>query len=280
MNHEEYRARQDTVTVDVDGHGVEVAYYEDGPSDGEPLVFVHGIPTWGFLWREVAPEFADEYRVIVPDLAGYGSSDKRDGFDRSIRAQEQVVEGLVDELDVARPFSLVSHDVGSGVATRYAAHNPDAVSNLVVSNGVCYDSWPVEFINDLGLPATTDLPFDELTEKLDFAFAGGVNGDEAEHAEFIEGMKAPWLTEDGRRSLARCAVATNTNHTTELEYADITADTLCLWGGDDILQPVSYAERLADDVSGDGEVVTLDDAYHWVMEDRPKAYTAELRAFL
>ena len=187
---------------------------------------------------------------------------------------------IVSELDVATPLTLVSHDIGSGVATRYAAHNPDDVSKLVVSNGVCYDSWPVEFINGLGLPKTTDLPFDELEEKLDFAFAGGVHGDEDEHAEFIEGMEAPWLTEEGRVSLSRCAVATNTNHTTELDYADITADTLCLWGGDDILQPIEYAERLAEDVSGDGEVVVLDDAYHWVMEDRPKAYTEELRAFV
>ncbi|MEE6210467.1 alpha/beta hydrolase [Salarchaeum sp. III] len=280
MNHEEYRARQDTVTVDVDGHSVEVAYYEDGPADGEPLVFVHGIPTWGFLWREIAPEFTDDYRVIVPDLAGYGSSEQTDGFDRSIRAQEQVIEGLVDELDIRTPLNLVSHDIGGGVASRYAAHHPGAVSKFVVSNAVCYDSWPVEFINDLGLPKTAELPFDELEENLDFAFAGGVHGDESEHAEFIEGMKAPWMNEDGRQSLARCAVATNTNHTTELDYSDITADTLCLWGGDDILQPVSYAERLAGDVSGESEVVTLDDAYHWVMEDRPKAYTAELRAFL
>ncbi|QDX40934.1 alpha/beta hydrolase [Salarchaeum sp. JOR-1] len=280
MNHEEYRTRQDTVTVDVDGHRVEIAYYEDGPADGEPLVFVHGIPTWGFLWREVAPEFTDDYRVVVPDLAGYGSSEKTDGFDRSIRAQEQVIEGLVDELDIATPLNLVSHDIGGGVASRYAAHSPEAVSTLVVSNAVCYDSWPVEFVNDLGLPGTAELPFDELEENLDFAFGGGVHGDESEHAEFIEGMKAPWMTDAGRRSLSRCAVATNTNHTTELDYAEITADTLCLWGGDDILQPVSYAEWLAEDVSGAGEVVTLDDAYHWVMEDRPKAYTEELRAFL
>ncbi|UPV72887.1 alpha/beta hydrolase [Halorussus limi] len=294
--HEEWSDRQESATVTVDGHELEVAYYDSesggasenasgerredaGESnDGKPpVVFVHGIPTWSFLWRDIAPEIAEDRRVIAPDLLGYGNSAMADGFDRSIRAQEAMLEDLFDELGV-ETFSLVAHDIGGGVALRYASHSPDAVDQLVLSNAVCYDSWPVEFVSELGLPSTADLSDEELDAKLDFAFADGLYDDEG-HEEFVAGMKAPWQSEAGKLSLSRNAVATNTNHTTELDYGAITAETLLLWGGDDVLQPVSYAERLEDDLQ-DADLSVLDRAYHWVVEDRPEAYRDRLASFL
>lgn len=65
------------ITVTVDGHDIEIAYRDD--SEGDPVVFLHGIPTWSFLWRDIAPAIADDYRTIVPDLIGYGESAKHDG---------------------------------------------------------------------------------------------------------------------------------------------------------------------------------------------------------
>ena len=59
-----------------------IAYVDEGR--GDPVVLVHGIPTWGFVWQRVLPELARARRVIVPDLLGYGFSDKADRFDRSI----------------------------------------------------------------------------------------------------------------------------------------------------------------------------------------------------
>jgi pimeloyl-ACP methyl ester carboxylesterase len=92
-------------------------------------------------------------------------------------------------------------------------------------------------------------------------------------------MKYPWLErEGGKRALARAAVSTNTNHTTEIPYDDIEADLLCLWAEADRMQPIEYGRRLADDVGG--EVVALDESFHWVPEDRAEAYREELRAFL
>ncbi|WP_137284046.1 alpha/beta fold hydrolase [Halorussus salinisoli] len=282
--HDEWSDRQETATVTVDGHELDVAYYEENearstsPDDDPPVVFLHGIPTWSFLWREIAPTVAEERRVVAPDLLGYGNSAMHDGFDRSIRAQEAMLDALLDRLGI-ETVSLVAHDIGGGVATRYAAHDPEAVEKLVLSNAVCYDSWPVEFVNGLGIPGTVEeLSDEEFDAKLDFAFADGLYDDEG-HDEFVAGMKAPWQTEEGRVSLSRNAVATNTNHTTEIDYEAITAETLLLWGGDDVLQPVSYAERLADDLR-DAELAVLDRAYHWVVEDRPEAYRDRLESFL
>jgi pimeloyl-ACP methyl ester carboxylesterase len=273
VNHEQWSQAQEETTVRVDDHDLSVAYRDAG--DGPPVVFVHGIPTWSFLWREVAPELEDECRTIVPDLLGYGNSAMHDGFDRSIRAQEEMLADLLDQLGVDS-VSLVAHDIGGGVALRYAAHNPEQVENLVLSNAVCYDSWPVEFITNLGLPRTTDMPVDTLVEQLGGAFREGVYADEADD-EFVEGMVYPWNSEEGRVSLCRNAVATNTNHTTEIDYDAIEADLLCLWGAEDSFQPIEYGERLVEDVGG--EVVELT-AYHWVVADRPDEYVENVREFL
>ncbi|WP_226007511.1 alpha/beta fold hydrolase [Natrinema salinisoli] len=278
VDHETWSDGQASTTVSVDGHDLEVAYHEDGPdeSDEPPVVFVHGIPTWSFLWRDIVPAVAADRRTIAPDMVGYGNSAMHDGFDRSIRAQEEMLAALLDDLDVEE-IALVAHDIGGGVALRFAAHNPEMVDQLVLSNAVCYDSWPVEFVSNLGLPSTADLEREELEGRLDAAFVEGAYG-EAD-PEFVDGMKAPWLTDEGHLSLVRNAVSTNTNHTTEIDYGAITAETLLLWGEDDVMQPYDYAEQLAEDIA-DAELAPLSDAYHWVPEDRSDAYADRLREFI
>jgi pimeloyl-ACP methyl ester carboxylesterase len=280
MDHEQWSEEQDETTVTVDGHSVRMAYRDAGPTErDEPrdtLVFVHGIPTWGYLWRRVAPAFEDEFRVVVPDMVGYGNSSAREGFDRSIRAQEQALEDLLDDLGVDS-FTFVGHDIGGGAALRLAANQPERVDRFVASNLVCYDSWPVEFVVDFGLPDTAEMDREEFEGQLDFAFADGAAADEPD-PDFVEGMKAPWLREDGRRAISRAAVSTNTNHTMEIDYDAIEADLLCLWAEDDVMQPVEYGERLAEDV--DGEVVRLSGAFHWVPEDVGAEYREAMASFL
>ena len=275
MDHEEWTAGQETASVTVDGHELSMAFREFPGGDGPPVVFLHGIPTWSYLWHEIAPALGEDRHVVVPDLVGYGNSAMRDGFDRSIRAQEQALADLIeDHLDADRVV-LVAHDIGGGVALRYAAHEPDRVAGLVLSNAVCYDSWPVEFISDLGLPETAERSPEEIETHVGGAFEAGVY-DEAD-PEFVEGMVAPWVSDGGPTALARAAVATNTNHTTEIDYGAIETELLCLWGGADSFQPIEYGHRLAEDLGG--EVVELE-AYHWVTADRPEEYVTRLREFV
>jgi len=276
VSYEDWTRSQETTQVSVDGHDLEVAYYDEGR--GDPVVFLHGIPTNSFLWRDVAEPIAEERRVVAPDMVGYGNSSVHDGFDRSIRAQEEMVRELVADLGLGT-VSLVGHDLGGGVFLRYAAHDPDAVDELVLSNSVAYDSWPIQTITDLGLPETVaETSVDELQQLLEGLFADTLTRDDPRE-EFVEGMTAPWRSEAGLVSLVRNAAATNTNHTTEIEPSDVTAETLLLWGADDEFQSIEYAERLRDDVEN-ATLTGLDEATHWVMEDRPDAYREELRAFL
>jgi len=149
--------------------------------------------------------------------------------------------------------------------------------SLVLSNATAYGSWPVEYITSLGLPRTLEMDRDGFRDELDRAFVDGLERADPS-PEWTKGMRAPWLRSDGQRAFARAAVATNTNHTTEIDYGAIDADLLYLWGGAEDEQPVTDGRRLVDDIGGD--VVAFDDAGHWVTEDRPVAYREELEAFL
>ena len=278
-----WREQQETTTVSVDGHDLEVAYYDEGGGDGDadPLVFLHGIPTSSYLWHGVVPAFTEEYRVIAPDMVGYGQSAMHDGFDRSIRAQEEMIDQLLrDVLDTYEfEISFVGHDLGGGVALRYAANSPGNVENLVLSNAVAYDSWPIDTITEIGLPSwPQETSVDEAQEMLDGLFRNTLFADDPDE-DFVEGMKAPWSDEEALVSLSRNAVATNTNHTTEVDPSDVTAETLLLWGANDDFQPLNYAERLDEDIPA-STVEALENANHWVPQDRTDAYVDELSAFL
>jgi len=90
--------------------------------------------------------------------------------------------------------------------------------------------------------------------------------------------KTPWASEAGVTSVVRNASATNTSHTTEIDPSDVTADTLLLWGTEDEFQPVTWAERLKEDIDS-CELIRLE-ANHWVPEDRPEIFTEHLIEFL
>lgn len=275
-DYEAWTAAQERTHVSVDSHELDVAYYDEG--SGDPVVFLHGIPTNSFLWRDAIDPIADERRVIVPDMLGYGNSSMHDGFDRSIRAQEEMLSDLLSALDI-ESVSLVGHDLGGGVFLRYAVHNPDAVDELVLSNSIAYDSWPIQLVTDLGLPGTArESSVGEIQDMLDGLFRDTLYGNDHSE-EFLDGMKSPWNSAEGVTSVVRNAIATNTCHTTEIDLGEVTAETLLLWGSEDEFQPIKWAERLQGDID-DAELIGLNEANHWVMEDRPMTYREELSAFL
>lgn len=280
MNYLDWSEKQRHTSVIVDGHDLDLAYYEAGADrDGPPVVLLHGIPTWSYLWRDAAPALGEHRHVFAPDLPGYGNSARGDGFDRSVRAATAALADFLASATAHRTVDLVGHDIGGAVALRYAAARPDAVGRLVLSNAACFDSWPVEVINDLGAPGVTaGWTDEELDDRLEYLFVDGAY-DEADPS-WVAGMKSPWTVPGGRTDLARAAVATNTNHTTEIAYGEVTADLLCLWGAEDGLQPVENAQRLVSETAGDGRVLRLDRAAHWVTHDRPDDYGDHLLDFL
>jgi pimeloyl-ACP methyl ester carboxylesterase len=254
-----------------------LAYVDEGR--GDPVVLVHGIPTWGFVWHRVLPELARARRVIVPDLLGYGFSDKADRFDRSIARQAEALEGLLARLAIDRA-TVVGHDVGGGAALRLAALFPRRVARLVLVDTVAYDAWPLEALIQLGHPATNRLLGAPALARLlgRFLRAGFAA---RPPRELIDGLLAPYTTEVGKLSLIRDAAALDTNHTTELEplLARIHAPTLVVWGDSDPFHPAKHGEWLARDLPR-ARLVRIPRARHFVMLDQPGVFAGEVAHFL
>jgi len=95
---------------------------------GSPVVLLHGYPQSGIMWRKVAPALAGRFKVVVPDLRGYGESDKpRDGYDKKTMARD--IHALMVELRHER-YAVVGHDRGARVAHRLALDHGHAVTKL------------------------------------------------------------------------------------------------------------------------------------------------------
>ena len=111
-------------------------YVEAGPSDGKPVLLLHGEPTWSYLYRKMIPVFAEAgYRAIAPDLIGFGRSDKPGQMsDYSYQRHVDWVLGLIVQLDL-KEITLVCQDWGSLIGLRLAAEQQDRFARITVGNG-------------------------------------------------------------------------------------------------------------------------------------------------
>jgi haloalkane dehalogenase len=113
-----------------DAGGLRLAHVDEG--DGAPVVFLHGEPTWGYLWRKVIPPVRDAgYRCVAPDLAGFGRSDKPvDPSWYSYDRHTELIASLLEDLDL-RDATLVLHDWGGPIGLRVAVEHADRVARMV-----------------------------------------------------------------------------------------------------------------------------------------------------
>jgi haloacetate dehalogenase len=113
-------------------NGIRQHYLDAG--EGAPVILLHGFPETSFAWRYQIPELAKHYRVIAPDLRGYGETEKPyHGYDKRTMALD-VLE-LMRALRLSK-VALVGHDRGARVATRFAKDHPQAIDRLVVIDNV------------------------------------------------------------------------------------------------------------------------------------------------
>ncbi|MBV1858630.1 MAG: alpha/beta fold hydrolase, partial [Nannocystaceae bacterium] len=125
-------------------------YVEVGPADGQVVLLLHGIPTSAFLWRDVIPQLEGK-RVIVPDLVGYGRSERPAGLPYTPQMQVEFLSTFVDSLGLSE-VSLVVQDLGGPVGLGWAAANPEQVHSIVMFETLWstlpgVESLPGEFAN-------------------------------------------------------------------------------------------------------------------------------------
>lgn len=265
-----------TITVD----GMPMRWEEAGEGDGVPVVLIHGIPTSPALWRDVMPRVTGG-RCLAWEMVGYGGSiDTGRDHDISVAAQAGYLLDWMDALSIGRAI-LVGHDLGGGVAQIAAVRRPDACAGLLLTNAICYDSWPIPSVKSMRAMggALEHVPDGMLKPMLAMFYKRGHDDDAAADAA----LAAHWphyAEQDGAAGFVRQMKALNVNDT--LNIADrlptLNVPARIVWGDDDQFQKVEYGERLARDLKA--PLRHIPGGKHFTPEDHPDILAEEINALI
>ena len=127
--------------------GKKMAVIDEG--SGEPIVFLHGNPTSSYLWRNIAPNFKESNRIIVPDLMGMGDSEKLDGINNSsynLMGHYDFLDQLLDKLEIGNNIHFVIHEWGCALGMIYARLNSEKIKSITFMEGIAipltWEKWP------------------------------------------------------------------------------------------------------------------------------------------
>jgi pimeloyl-ACP methyl ester carboxylesterase len=137
MFHEMHWPRTSVRRVAADG--VRVFYREAGPPDAPVVLLLHGFPTSSFQYRELIPRLADRYRVVAPDLPGFGFTEIPEGrrYQYSFDALARTMQAFTEALDLKR-YTLYVFDYGAPVGLRLAMAHHKAITAIISQNGNAY----------------------------------------------------------------------------------------------------------------------------------------------
>src|ERR1700735_3125843 len=123
--------------VDVDGFNI--FYREAGPKDAPVLLLLHGFPSAGHMFRDLIPQLSDRFRVIAPDLPGFGNSDmpERSKFSYTFENIAGVIDRFTEVIGLKR-FAVYVFDYGAPTGFRLATRHPERITALISQNGNAY----------------------------------------------------------------------------------------------------------------------------------------------
>lgn len=119
-------------------NGFKYHYVDEG--EGEPVVMIHGNPTWSFYFRSLIKGLSPEYRTIAMDHVGCGLSEKphRDAYDFKLASRVNDLEAFLRFLDLRRKATLILHDWGGMIGMAYAVERPETIARIVVMNTAAF----------------------------------------------------------------------------------------------------------------------------------------------
>ena len=273
----------------VDAGEIRLHYVDEGPPDAPPLLFAHGNPTWSYLWRQPIAELsARGDRCVAFDHMGFGRSDKPAQL--SAYSLERHIENaiaLIDALDLS-DVTLVGHDWGGPIGLGALLERRDRLRALVLMN-----TWAWELPSFLP-PFLREFRTEGLGEILALGgnlFVESIPGGMARRDPdpmMMDAYRAPfpdYWSRAGALAFQRAIPLTERDPSAPLmgsineRLPQLQAPTLLVWGmRDPVFQPVFLEQWRR--LFPDAEVVELEDASHYLVEDRPDAVTAAIEGFL
>jgi pimeloyl-ACP methyl ester carboxylesterase len=262
-----------------------IAYSQTGT--GPAAVFLHGWPLNADQWRHQLADLADLRRVIAPDSLGLGHTKVGPGQALGAGAQAASLAAFLDALDIGT-VDLVGNDSGTAIAQVFAAHHPDRVRTLTITNGEVHDF-------DQDNPAQQRLRRAVRTGALQKLFAAAATDPEAGRralaaayadpdklpVEVLRGYFAPYADADRIEAALRYLAAISNAETTAVAdlLAALPVPTMVLWGTDDDFFPLDLAHWLRDHLPNVPDVSEVDGGKTFWPEEHPGFLNRKLRDF-
>ncbi len=274
----------------LDANGFKMHFVDEG--DGEPVLLLHGDPTWGYLWRRFIRPLAKDRRCIVPDQMGMGKSDTPESpYPYRLRHHIDNLEALLLHLDLQN-LTLMLHDWGGPVGLGMATLHPQRIKRLVLMNTWAFASWP-----GAPFPRLIELIRSDRGEKfvlekngyLEPALLGTTHHPEKLTKTILDAYRAPFPTPASRRALL-CWSRDIPVHETDPSYAEMKrieerlpdfnrTPTLLVWGMRDPVLTESVL-RLWQQIYPHAITHEIDDASHFLQEDAPDLVVSFIEEFL
>jgi pimeloyl-ACP methyl ester carboxylesterase len=266
-----WQERLTPVTVD----GLRTWVLDEGL--GEPVVFLHGIPTSSYVWRDVVRVVGTERRSLAPDLLGFGLADRPLQADLSPTGQAAFIERVLVEMGVDR-YALVAHDYGALVAAEMLLHRPEAISHLTITNtSFAASDWRGSRLSPaalLRLPVAGEVAFRFARPfMLKAAFRFYVENKARLTPDTMAIYWHPFTDgfADVLLKLARSnRMSSDDFHRWRGAIYDVEQPALIAWGGADPTFRVNRAQDISTLLRA-ARVEIFDHANHFIQEDRPEA---------
>ncbi len=124
--------------IELDGQ--QLHYLDEGDQSVDPVIMVHGNPSWSFYYRNVVSALSNKYRCVVPDHIGMGLSSRPNNNEYQFTLDQRVsdLEQLLDKLGINKDITLIVHDWGGMIGMAYATRYPDRIKRIVILNTAAF----------------------------------------------------------------------------------------------------------------------------------------------
>jgi pimeloyl-ACP methyl ester carboxylesterase len=268
----------------------DLAVLGSGGPDAPAVLFLHGFPTHGVLWRKVMRALGDEVLGLAPDLLGLGDTVVSPYEDFGAPMQAELLLDWLSARGIPRVV-VVGHEQGGGVAQQMVATHPERIAGLVLVDTVAYDNWPVPLAAQVMRLARTP-GLDILAYALDLprrvganahlGFGRAVHDAAALDPDVVEEYLRPVLTVEGRERARRFLLAGDARVTLECGPGLRAYDgpAAVVWGADDAFLSPSWGTRLVDDLRRAPALTLVPFCGHLVPEEAPEAVADAVRDVL
>jgi pimeloyl-ACP methyl ester carboxylesterase len=270
-----------------------IALFERG--QGPVALFVHGVPLNGYHWRHVIERVQHRRTCIAIDLMGLGYTEIGSSQDVSFTAQARMIAEVLNALGIEK-IDLIGNDSGGAIAQIFAAHHPERLRSLVLTNCDVHDGWPppqVLPIMEHARNGTLAPIFQRILDRPDLARESYARGESVplfrSYAdsgfltdEVIGLYLQPLLSSQQRiEAFQRYWLGFDNAHTVAIHAAlkRLQVPTLIVWGLKDIFFDTKWAYWLRYTIPGAMRVIEVADGRLFFPEDRPDALAGPMLQF-